>query len=133
MEIPVQTKSRCEAVDITESVRASCRTWGGTGLLSIHCPHTTAGLTVNEHADPDVMRDILAWLARAVPEGARYAHVEGNADAHVKSLLTGCHLVLPVERGLLRLGRWQGVFFMEFDGPRRRTLWLSFLRAEETG
>ena len=97
------------------------------GLLALHCPHTTAGLTVNENADPDVVRDILSTLCRLIPETGDYRHVEGNSDAHLKASCMGPGLTLLVENGQIRLGTWQGVFFCEFDGPRSRTLWAKWL------
>jgi secondary thiamine-phosphate synthase enzyme len=99
------------------------------GLLHVHCPHTTAGLTVNENADPDVVRDMLGALARLVPERGDYRHSEGNSDAHVKASLMGTGLTLMVEEGKIRLGTWQGVFFCEFDGPRTRQVWVRWMGA----
>ena len=130
MELPVATQKRIEAVDITHAVQEACKKWGGTGAVLVYCPHTTAAVTINEHADPDVMRDVLATLAEAAPANGPYSHAEGNADAHVKSVLTGNQAVVPVRGGNLLLGRWQGVFFLEFDGPRHRTLWVHFLAGE---
>jgi secondary thiamine-phosphate synthase enzyme len=130
MEIPVVSKKRCEALDATEQLQEACRRWGGTGALLVYCPHTTAGVTINEHADPDVMHDVTDTLSRMAPHGGPYSHSEGNSDAHIKSVLAGNQVVVPVRDGRLLLGRWQGVFFLEFDGPRNRTLWLNFLRGE---
>jgi secondary thiamine-phosphate synthase enzyme len=130
MELPVVTKTRCEAVDITPEAQEACRRWGGTGALLVFCPHTTAGVTINEHADPDVLRDVLGALSRAVPHGGPYAHAEGNSDAHIKSVLTGNQVLVPVQDGRLLMGRWQGIFFLEFDGPRQRTVWLHFFKGE---
>ena len=130
MEINIVTKRHCEAIDITAQLQEACRHWGGTGALLAYCPHTTAGVAVNEHADPDVMRDLAEALARVVPHDGPYAHSEGNSDAHIKSVLAGNQVVVPVRDGHLLLGRWQGAFFLEFDGPRHRTLWLYFLHGE---
>jgi len=91
-----------------------------SGTCLVYVPHTTAGVTVNEGYDPDVAADITAVLAKLVPAGAGYAHSEGNADAHVKASLVGASQTIPVEDGRLALGRWQAVFFCEFDGPRER-------------
>lgn len=119
----VVTRSRTELVDITDSVRAVVNRSGvKSGMCHVCIPHTTAGVTVNEAYDPDVATDITKALDRLVPAGAGYAHSEGNADAHVKATLVGHATVIPVEDGSLRLGRWQGVFFCEFDGPRHRTV-----------
>lgn len=131
MEITLATQKRCEVVDITRNVQQACRQWGGTGLVQVYCPHTSCSVAMNEKFDPTVRQDILAWLERAVPEGAAYAHAEGNADAHIKSLLVGNQVVIPVRQGTLLVGRWQGVFFLEFDGPRHRTLWATFIASAD--
>lgn len=131
MEISITSKKRCEVLDITRNVQQACRKWGGTGLVHVYCPHTTCGVAVNEKFDPDVRRDVLDWLERAVPPDGVYRHEEGNADAHIKSLLTGSQVLIPVRQGNLLLGRWQGVLFLEFDGPRSRTLWASFIASSE--
>lgn len=130
MELTVTTKKRGEVVDLTAAVKRACKEWGGSGLLNILCPHTTAGVTLNENYDPTVKEDLLQVLARLVPEGGAYTHGEGNSDAHVKAVLVGPQVTLPVVKGKPRLGRWQGVYFCEFDGPRHRTLWLTFLKGE---
>jgi secondary thiamine-phosphate synthase enzyme len=107
-------------VDITGKVREEVRRSGvSDGICVVYVPHTTAGVTVNENADPAVAADILEHLAKLVPQG-RYRHREGNADSHIKASLMGFSQVLLVEGGDLSLGTWQGVFFCEFDGPRRR-------------
>jgi secondary thiamine-phosphate synthase enzyme len=122
--LSVQTRQRNEFVDITEPVRDSLRRGGvRDGLGIVYCPHTTAAITINEHADPDVVHDVLLWLERAVPhrqEGFR--HDEGNSDSHIKASLIGSSATVIVANGNLVLGTWQGVFFCEFDGPRRRTV-----------
>lgn len=130
MELPVVTQKRIEAVDITQQVQDACKKWGGTGAVLVYCPHTTAAVAVNEHADPAVVRDVLSVLSEAAPANGAYTHAEGNADAHIKSVLTGNQALVPVRSGTLLLGRWQGIFFMEFDGPRHRTLWVHFLAGE---
>ena len=124
--IPIQTELREQMVDVTELVEAAVRELGVVeGAVLLHVPHTTAAVTVNEGYDPDVARDLLDVLQRLAPRDAGYRHAEGNSDAHAKALLTGGAQVLPVEAGRLVLGRWQRVFFCEFDGPRRRRLWVS--------
>lgn len=133
MEITLATQKRCEVVDITRNVQQACRQWGGTGLVQVYCPHTSCSVAMNEKFDPTVRQDILGWLERAVPEGAAYAHAEGNADAHIKSLLVGNQVLIPVRQGTLLVGRWQGVFFLEFDGPRHRTLWATFMTSADRG
>lgn len=120
-ELEVTTDRREQLVDITGRVRAAVRDSGvREGLCVLWSMHTTAGLTVNESADPDVARDLEGWLAKAAPRDAGYRHREGNADAHVKTTLVGPGLTLIVSEGRPVLGRWQGVFLCEFDGPRTR-------------
>ena len=119
--IEVRTTKRVEFVDITAKVQAVVRDSGiQSGLCVVHVPHTTAGLTINEHADPDVSRDIQDKLGELVPRVGSYAHLEGNADAHIKASLLGFNITLIVERGQLVLGTWQGIYLAEFDGPRSR-------------
>jgi len=123
IELEVRTATRSELVDVTAKVaEAVARSGVDEGLAYIWCPHTTAGVTVNEAADPDVALDITEALERMVPRDAGYRHREGNADGHVKASLLGSSVTLPVEAGRLALGTWQGVFLGEFDGPRRRRL-----------
>jgi len=93
-----------------------------SGICHLYVPHTTAGVLINENDDPDVARDIEASLERLAPKGSGYHHAEGNADSHIKSVLAGSSATLFIADGRLELGRWQGVFFCEFDGPRQRTL-----------
>ncbi len=126
----LRTERRSELRDITRLVDDALAAAGaGEGVCHLFVPHTTAGLTVNEGADPDVAADIVMQMGRLAPPDAGYRHAEGNADAHVKSVLAGPSLLLPVSGGRLRLGRWQAVFFCEFDGPRQREVWLTFLPA----
>ncbi|MCB1220999.1 MAG: YjbQ family protein [Planctomycetales bacterium] len=122
--ITLDTGRREEFIDITSELREliSSRGWDRSArhaVLHLWCFHTTAGLTVNENADPDVQRDMLLAMSAIVPEDLDYRHAEGNSTAHVKSSLFGCSLSLPLVQGELKLGRWQGVYFCEFDGPRR--------------
>ena len=100
------------------------------GLCMIHAPHTTAGITIQEGYDPDVVRDVLTHLDRTVPESGDYKHAEGNSDSHIKALLTGSGQTLPIEYGKLQLGRWQAAFFCEFDGPRERTVWVQIIESQ---
>jgi len=121
--ITLRTPSRNAFVDITRDVEKAVSSLGiEDGAVVVYVPHTTAAVTVNESADPDVSRDILARLSELVPPSASYRHAEGNADAHIKSTLVGCSKTLLVRGGRLALGTWQGVFFCEFDGPRSRTV-----------
>jgi len=127
-KLSIRTNRRCDIIDITTAIKNYLvEIKAHTGLLSVHCPHTTAGITINENADPDVRKDLLKYLGQAVPENDGYAHSEGNSDAHIKSTLVNCSQILIVEDGKLMLGQWQGVFFMEFDGPREREVWLKYL------
>ncbi len=132
-EIPVQTRAREEVQDITAEVNAAVHALGmSAGLVLLFCPHTTAALTVNEAADPDVRGDFARAFARMVPQ-MTFAHGEGNSPAHVRAALLGPSLLLPVEEGKLALGTWQGVYFCEFDGPRRRRVWVYAMVEEERG
>ena len=132
-ELSLRTRARNEMVDITADVRAVVARSGVTeGICHVFVPHTTAGVTVNEKADPDVARDILDTLSRLVPEGAGYRHAEGNADAHVKSTLAGVSAFVPVSGGDAALGTWQAIFFCEFDGPRTRRCFVRVLGGATT-
>jgi secondary thiamine-phosphate synthase enzyme len=124
----IQTRHRSEMIDLTAQVQEQvARSGVKNGLCHVWVPHTTAGITVNENADPAVRRDILAALDRLVPRDGDYRHSEGNSDGHIKSSLCGHNVTLLVESGALVLGTWQGVFFCEFDGPRRRSVLVKLL------
>jgi secondary thiamine-phosphate synthase enzyme len=128
LELTLNTSQRTEMRDITSKLRRLVRDNGwGEGALLVFSPHTTAGLTINEAADPDVAADITDYMNRLVPQSGSFAHAEGNSDAHIKTSLFGPHVLLPVSNGDLRLGTWQGVYFCEGDGPRKRTVWVQFL------
>lgn len=119
--IEIETRSRSQAVDIGAQVGRVVEQSGVVqGWCTVYVPHTTAGVCVNEAADPAVMRDVLRALDGLAPWSAGYEHAEGNSAAHIKSILTGHAARIPVSGGRLALGTWQGIFFMEFDGPRRR-------------
>lgn len=120
----VRTRERNEFVEITSEVRQAIPAAGVRGgLCVVYCPHTTAAVTVNENADPDVVHDMLLHLERTVPQQQPgFRHAEGNSDSHIKASLVGPSVTLLVEDGDLVLGRWQGVYFCEFDGPRTRTV-----------
>jgi secondary thiamine-phosphate synthase enzyme len=121
--LSVKTDRRTQLVDVTAQVQKAVSAAGvGSGICYLYVPHTTAGITINECADPDVARDVEGALERLVPAMGAYRHSEGNSDAHIKAMLVGANQVVPVEGGKLALGRWQGVFFCEFDGPRERKL-----------
>lgn len=128
--IEVRTERREQLVEITGRVEAAVRASGvEEGVCVLWSGHTTAGLTVNEGADPAVARDLESWLAEAAPEGEGYRHREGNADSHIKTTLVGPGLTLIVSEGRLHLGRWQAVFLCEFDGPRTRRVAVRVLPA----
>lgn len=130
LALTVPTASREQLVDMTAEVNRALASLGaGDGLCHLWCPHTTAALAVNEGADPDVASDVLSALRRIVPPGG-YRHAEGNSPAHVKSVLAGPFLLLPVRAGRLALGPWQSVFLCEFDGPRNRRVEIRFIPLE---
>jgi len=121
-EISVASKKREETFDITPRVKAAVtRAKVGDGLVTVSVAHTTAAVFVNENADPDVQKDVLTALERAVPRDAKYAHAEGNGPAHVKSILIGNSVTLAVRDGAIALGTWQGIYLAELDGPRERS------------
>ena len=127
----VRTDTRCEMIDITDKVATLVRESGlRDGICHVFVPHTTAALTINENADPDVPRDILDSLDRVVPLSNRYRHAEGNAAAHVKASLLGASQTVFVENGRLVLGTWQSLFFCEFDGPRTREVLVGYTNTE---
>ena len=109
-------------VDITREVAAVID--GDHGICHVYVPHTTGAVVINEHADPDVARDLIAAYEAIVPK-IRFAHAEGNSDAHLLTTLLGSSVTVPVEDGRLQLGTWQGIFFVELDGPRTRKVWVS--------
>jgi secondary thiamine-phosphate synthase enzyme len=119
----VKTDRRTQLVDVTAQVEKAVAASGvSTGVCYLYVPHTTAAITINECADPDVARDIEGALDTLIPKAGTYRHNEGNSDSHVKSVLIGASQIIHVEGGKLMLGRWQGVFLCEFDGPRERRL-----------
>ena len=123
--IQVHTEQREQILDITAQVRNFVvQSAFKSGVLFLFCPHTTAAITINENSDPDVKRDILYHLKKTIPQSPEFKHFEDNADAHIKSVMTGFSLVLIVENGKIQLGRWQGVYFCEFDGPKGREVWV---------
>jgi secondary thiamine-phosphate synthase enzyme len=122
-EITVDTGARVQLVDVS---RRSAEVVAGSkvknGMCYLYVPHTTAGVTINENADPDVVTDIINGLEKIVPATGNYRHAEGNSDAHIKASLMGFSCMVPVVDGRLALGTWQGIYFCEFDGPRRRKM-----------
>ena len=127
-ELNVLSKKKNEMIDITDNVQNILdRKNFQKGHIIIYVPHTTAGITINEGADPSVKRDIIETLNRIVPENGDYHHLEGNSDAHIKASLFGNSVTILVENNRLILGTWQHIFFCEGDGPRNRTLYLDFV------
>ncbi|MDJ0722221.1 MAG: secondary thiamine-phosphate synthase enzyme YjbQ [Desulfobacterales bacterium] len=121
MELKVKSGSRTQLIDISADVQSALREAGvRDGLCMVYVPHTTAAVTINENADPTVKSDILKILNQVIPFEAGYGHMEGNSAAHIKSTLVGASEWVAVRNGKLQLGTWQGIFFCEFDGPRRR-------------
>jgi secondary thiamine-phosphate synthase enzyme len=121
--LQVRTLKRCELKDITAEIERVLRASGiQEGLCTVYVPHTTAGVTINENADPTVVRDMLKELEKLVPFHNGYEHREGNSAAHIKASLMGASVQVPVSGGRLLLGTWQGIYFSEFDGPRSRTV-----------
>ena len=121
-QIDVRSSHREETIDITPRVKAAVtRSKIKDGIVAVTVAHTTASVFVNENADPDVQRDLLTALERAVPRGAQYAHAEGNGPAHVKAVLVGNSVTLAVRDGAIALGTWQGIYIAELDGPRERS------------
>lgn len=124
----VYTKSKQQLVEVTSKIRERVRRSGvKSGVCIIYVPHTTAGVLVNENADPSVAKDILDALNRLIPVEGDYSHFEGNAHAHIKASIVGHSITLPVENGEPVLGTWQGIFLCEFDGPRRRRILVKVL------
>jgi secondary thiamine-phosphate synthase enzyme len=130
--LTVHSRQRTEFIDITGRVEEALGQAGlNEGAVVVYVPHTTAACTINENADPDVVRDMTVHLARSIPEKGDYRHGEGNSDSHIKASLFGASQHVIVDNGRLVLGRWQGIYFCEFDGPRTRQVHLAFLKAYE--
>ncbi len=126
-ELELRTTRRTELQPITTAVVELLRRQGWQdGVLTVFVPHTTAGVTINENADPDVARDMTLFLDELVPDSPRFRHAEGNSDAHIKATLCGSSVQVIVRAGKPWLGTWQGIYFCEFDGPRARTVRLAF-------
>jgi secondary thiamine-phosphate synthase enzyme len=128
--LTIRSRERADVLDITQRVQALVEQSGVEhGLCQVYVPHTTAGVFINEDADPDVPGDLLLHLERLVPWEQGYRHAEGNAAAHIKSILTGNSQLIPVRGRRLALGRWQGIFLADFDGPRERQVRVTLLRS----
>ncbi len=127
-KLKISTEKRQQILDITQSVKdAIAKENFSNGIITVFSPHTTAGITVNENADPNVKKDINYFLSKMVPENSGFSHCEGNSDAHIKGSLVNFSQNFIVENGQLQLGTWQGIFLMEFDGPRPREVWIKFI------
>ena len=129
--LSISTARRSQFVEITAEVERAVRGSGATsGVVVVYSPHTTAGITIQENADPDVVRDMLLWLERHIPKDVPgFRHAEGNSDSHLKTAFVGTSATIPIESGKLALGRWQGVYLCEFDGPRERTVLVTVLQS----
>jgi secondary thiamine-phosphate synthase enzyme len=127
----IKSARRTQLVDITREVEEAVRETGvAQGLCYVYVPHTTAGVAINEHADPDVASDIEGIFDRVVPKHGPYRHAEGNTDSHMKAILTGTSQMVFIENGKLALGTWQGIFLCEFDGPRQRSVFVKIVADE---
>ena len=125
MEHVIKTTKQNQMLDITKIVKKAVKESGiMKGIVTAFVPHTTAGVTINENADPDVVHDILIGLEKVFPNRSEYRHMEGNSDAHIKASVIGSSCTVIIENGALKLGTWQGVYFCEFDGPRTRKLYV---------
>lgn len=128
--LPVKSQNRTEFIDITKQIQTLVsNTLIQEGLCFVYCPHTTAGLTINENADPDVQTDLENYFDAAIPWKNQYLHQEGNTAAHIKASLIGASVSVPIHNGQLMLGTWQGIYFCEFDGPRTRKILITFIEA----
>ena len=128
--IIVKSKTREELIDITEELANYIKSKDySNGILYLFVPHTTAGITINENADPSVRKDINNTLNKLIPHINNYTHLEGNSDAHIKATLVGSSTFVFIERKELVLGTWQGIYFCEFDGPRNRKIYINFLNS----
>jgi secondary thiamine-phosphate synthase enzyme len=126
----VKTSGKAEMADITREVQGLVREHGlESGVCHVFVPHTTCGLAINENADPDVKRDIIAKLDKTIEESFPYRHGEGNSPAHIKAVLVGSSLTVFVEDGGLQLGTWQGLYLCEYDGPRSREVWVKLVKS----
>lgn len=127
-EFKVATQSRSQFVSVTEKIiRIVAEHGWKNGVLTVFIPHTTAGVTINESADPDVARDIETFSDELIPQSRHFRHVEGNSDAHLKASFFGSSVQVIVNKGELWLGTWQGIYLCEFDGPRQRKVFLAFM------
>ncbi|HDJ23787.1 MAG TPA: YjbQ family protein [Candidatus Aminicenantes bacterium] len=125
LELPIKSKCQVEFIDITAAIQSLLASSAPkNGFCLIFVPHTTAGITINEHADPSVAGDIIKALDHLLPPNLNFSHLEGNSPAHFKASLVGSSVTIMIEEGRPKLGTWQGIFFCEFDGPRHRQVWI---------
>jgi secondary thiamine-phosphate synthase enzyme len=127
-KVNVRTSKTQQFINITNQIEKAVADSGvADGIVVIFVPHTTAGVTINENSDPDVVFDIINSLEKTYPEQGRYTHFEGNSNAHIKASLMGSSATVIIEKGHLKLGRWQGIYFCEFDGPRNREVYIKII------
>lgn len=128
IKLNIKTTSKVEIIDITEDVKSVVNKLNKKdGIILIYVPHTTAAITINENYDPNVGNDIMEILNIIAPRDFNYKHIEGNAPAHIKASLIGSSVMLILENGEIKMGRWQGILFFEFDGPRNREIWIKVI------
>jgi secondary thiamine-phosphate synthase enzyme len=133
IKVNIQTRSKVDLLDITQQIKkAITESEVVEGICFLFCPHTTAGLVLNENWDPTVERDVAMVLNQMVPEDLPYRHSEGNSPAHIKAILVGTDHFIFIQNGDLQLGQWQGIFLAEFDGPRHRSVWVKVVSDADT-
>ncbi|HDQ34943.1 MAG TPA: YjbQ family protein [Chloroflexi bacterium] len=134
IKLEIQTRTKVDLLDVTTEIQRTIMEQNiHEGICFVFCPHTTAGIVLNENWDPDVERDVALLLERMAPDNLKYRHAEGNTPSHMKSILVGSDHFIFIENRQLQLGAWQGIFLAEFDGPRRRTLWLKIQGEAKSG
>jgi secondary thiamine-phosphate synthase enzyme len=133
IKIDVQTRNKVDLIDITDKIQAAIQGTVEEGICFLFCPHTTAGIILNENWDASVASDLAMVLNHIIPDDLSYRHREGNSPAHIKSVLVGSDHFIFIHQGKLQMGQWQGVFLAEFDGPRHRTLWIKTVEDAHSG
>lgn len=130
-KLTIHSVDRTSIIDITQQIQSIVKESGiKDGVCYVFIPHTTAGVTINENADPDVKSDMLMEINKVIPFNDSYRHMEGNSAAHIKASLFGSSETIFLKEGRLQLGTWQGIFFCEFDGPRTRQVWVNLIKSE---
>ncbi|MEO0224509.1 MAG: secondary thiamine-phosphate synthase enzyme YjbQ [candidate division WOR-3 bacterium] len=128
IKLNIKTTSKVQIIDITNDVKSAISNLSkNDGIVLVYVPHTTAAITINESYDPMVGVDILEFLSKIAPSNLKYKHLEGNAEAHIKASLIGSSVMLILENGEIKMGKWQGILFCEFDGPRSREVWIKVI------